>query len=131
MSKIGPFEYLTSVSYTKDNLMIAEDKSDEKTYIPFLTNKSLSYHQDCVLYSNEMNIRPGLDKKMQYEYFLHALRKRKRFKKWEKSTDSDDVAAVMEYYNCGYMTAIKSIQVLKRDQIDHIKQFLHRGGIQK
>ena len=32
------------------------DDVDEKSYAPYLTNKSLSYHKDAIFFTNEMNL---------------------------------------------------------------------------
>ena len=82
-----PFDYVNSINFTKKNLMknTANDELAEKGYAPFLTNKSLSYFTDTILYANEMNRYHFLDKKLQYEFYLNSLRKKKRFAKWAKA----------------------------------------------
>ena len=63
-----PFDYVNSINFTKKNLMknTANDELAEKDYVPFLTNKSLSYFTDTLLYANEMNRYHFLDKRLQY-----------------------------------------------------------------
>ena len=46
----------------------ANDELAEKDYVPILTNKSLSYFTDNLLYANEMNRYHFLDKRLQYEF---------------------------------------------------------------
>jgi hypothetical protein len=82
MSKTNPFDFVKSVSSDKKDIMV--DEIEEKAYAPFLTNKALSYHQDSVFFSNEMNIRHGTENRLQYLFFLNTLRKRQRFSKWQK-----------------------------------------------
>jgi hypothetical protein len=36
-----------------------EDGLEFKDYAPFIVNRSLSYHMDCVLYANEINLHSG------------------------------------------------------------------------
>ena len=84
-----PFDYVNSINFTKKNLMknTANDELAEKDYVPFLTNKSLSYFTDTLLYANEMNRYHFLDKRLQYEFYLNSIRKKKRFAKWAKAED--------------------------------------------
>jgi hypothetical protein len=125
-----PFIYADSVSFTKKNLMkgTANDELAEKLYKPFLVNRSMSYHHDSVLFANEMNMRPHLDNKPQYEYLLNSLRKRKRFAKWVKEKPDVSVEMVMEYYGYGRSKAEQALRVLTDDQLAMIEVALDKGG---
>ena len=57
-------DWLNSINFTKENLM--EDHSAIKDYPPYIINRCLSGHLDCVMFANEMNKYPNLDKDMQY-----------------------------------------------------------------
>ena len=126
----NPFVYADSVSATKKNLMrgTANDELAEKGYKPFLTNRSMSYHQDSILYANEMNMRPHLDNKLQYSYLLNTLRKRKRYAKWAKQTPDASVEMVMEYFGYGRSKAEEALRVLTDEQLAMIEVALDRGG---
>ena len=95
-----PFDYVNSINFTKKNLMrnTENDELAERDYVPFLTNKSLSYFTDTLLYANEMNKYHFLDKKLQYEFYLNSIRKKKRFAKWAKADDNDDLSMISEFY---------------------------------
>jgi hypothetical protein len=126
----NPFTYVDSVSYSKKNLMRGSenDELSEKGYKPFLTNRSLSYHQDSILYANEMNLRPQLDNKQQYEYLLNTLRKRKRFAKWKKQEPDASAEMIMEYFGYGRAKAEQAMRVLTDDQFTMIESTLDKGG---
>lgn len=126
----NPFVYVDSVSYSKKNLMrgTANDELAEKGYKPYLTNRSLSYHQDAILYVNELNMRSLAENKWQYEYLLHSLRKRKRFAKWKKQTSDATVEMIMEYFSYSRSKAEESVRVLTDEQIKTIEASLDRGG---
>ena len=64
---------MNSINFTKEDL--SEDMS---SYPPYIINRCLSGHLDCVMYANEMNLHHHLDKDMQYSFYLNSLRKRKR-----------------------------------------------------
>ena len=57
-------DWLNSINFTKENLM-EEDKTSKKDYAPYIINKCLSAHIDCILFANEMNMNHRLDKDMQ------------------------------------------------------------------
>ena len=106
----------------------ANDELAEKGYKPYLTNRSLSYHQDSILYANEMNMRPHLDNKLQYELLLNSLRKRKRFSKWNKQDPDASVEMIMEYFGYGRSKAEQALRVLTDEQLTMIEVALDKGG---
>ena len=77
MSKRNPFDFVKSASYDKKDIMV--DDIEEKPYQPFLVNKSLSYHEDCIFLTNEMNTRHSTESRLQYVFFLNTLRRRQVF----------------------------------------------------
>ena len=60
-------DYLYSINQSKKNIMDV-DEGAVKGYPPFIINKCMSHHTDAVLFANEMNKHPELDKKMQYDF---------------------------------------------------------------
>ena len=70
-------DWLNSINFTKENL-----SEDTSSYPPYIINRCLSGHLDCVMFANEMNKHHFLDKDMQYSFYLNTLRKRKRFSPW-------------------------------------------------
>jgi len=127
MAKLGDF--LTAINLSKKNLM-EEDSLTEKEYPPFVINRSLSYFQDTVLYANEMNLRGNLDNRLQNDYLLNSVRKKKRFSRWLKPEQDIDVDAIKEYYSCSEMKAREMFSVLTGDQLSLIHKRLKRGGLQ-
>ena len=53
-------DWLNSINFNKNNL-IEEDPSIIKDYPPYIINRCLSGHFDCVMFANEMNKYPNLD----------------------------------------------------------------------
>tara|TARA_B100001079_G_C16155201_1_gene401694 strand:- start:107 stop:499 length:393 start_codon:yes stop_codon:yes gene_type:complete len=124
-----PFDYVNSINFTKKNLMrnTENDELAERDYVPFLTNKSLSYFTDTLLYANEMNKYHFLDKKLQYEFYLNSIRKKKRFAKWAKADDNNEVMMVQEYYKFSPQKAKAALKVLSPKQLDIIKHKMENG----
>ena len=127
----NPFIYVDSVTNTKKNLMrgTANDELAEKGYDPYKTNKSISYFSDCILFANEMNMRPHLDNRLQYEFLLNSLRKRKRTSsKWGKDKPNESVEMIMEYFGYGRAKAEQALKVLTDEQLAMIEVALDKGG---
>ena len=69
-------DYLNTINQTKQYLM-DEDPGWEKNYPAYVINKCMSQHMDTIMYANEMNQYQGLDKKLQYDFFINIVRLRK------------------------------------------------------
>lgn len=123
---MNPFDFVNAINKTKEDLL--KDPTNEKVYQPYLVNKALSYFSDTALYANEMNQYRDLDSKLQFHFFLNSIRPAKRFAKWVKKQEDNDLSAVMEYYGYGPEKAQKALSILSSDQITTIKQKLEKGG---
>ena len=119
--------WLNSINFTKENL-IEEDSTLVKEYPPFIINKCLSGHLDCVLFANEMNKYHFLDKDMQYNFYLNILRKRKRFSPWLRKDKISDLEIVKRYYGYSNEKASQALKILSNEQLNFIKQRLETGG---
>ena len=124
-----PFDFVNSVNFTKKNMMRGTENDDlaEKSYVPYLTNKALSYHTDTLLYANEMNQLHFLDNKLQYEFFLNTLRKKKRFAKWAKADNNDDIEMISQYFKYSPSKAKTALAVLTNQQLEEIRERFTRG----
>ena len=89
------FDYLNSINYSKKDIMVDDIAEDE--YNSFMVNRGLSYFQDTILCANEMNRYHHLDSRLQFDFLINIIRKRKRFSKWAKNTDPDALSVVKEY----------------------------------
>lgn len=124
---IKPFDFLTSINSTKVNLL---DKNPEniKLYNSFLVNRSLSYFPDTVFMSNEMNRLHHLDAKLQYDFLINIVRKKKRFSKWDKPEERDDIECVKRYFGYSETKAKQVVGLLSESQITTIKSKVSIGG---
>ena len=119
-------DWLNSINFTKENLM--EDPSAKKEYAPFIINRCLSGHIDCILFANEMNKYHFLDKDMQYSFYLNSLRKKKRFSPWLRKDKVTDLECIKKYYGYSNEKALQALKILSKEQINFIKQRLEIGG---
>jgi hypothetical protein len=72
-----------------------------------------------------MNQVSGLDKKMQYDYLLSSISKKKRFSKWIKPEENKDIEVIKEVY--GYSDK-RAREVLDLVSVEDLKQFIQKGG---
>ena len=119
-------DWLNSINYTKKDVMV--DEYEEKKYPAFIVNKCLAPFPDTLLYVNELNRLHGLDNRLQYDFLLNSLRKRKRFAKWLKVSKIKDLDVVKEYYGYSNEKAKQALDVLTEEQIKIIKIKLTKGG---
>ena len=114
----NPFDYITSISFSKEDMM--EDELGEKEYNAFMVNRGLSYFPDTIMYANEMNLNAQVDKKLQYHYLINIIRPRKRFSKWAKRKDDVDLQIVMEYFGYNIDKAKSALSILSADSLEFI-----------
>ena len=121
-------QWLNSVTFTKQNL-IEEEGMEIRTYVPYLMNRILSAHLDCIMYVNELNKYSFLDKDMQYSFYLNTLRKKKRFSPWLRKDKVTDLEIIKQYYGYSNEKASIALKILTPEQIKFIKQRLETGGM--
>ena len=109
-------DYLNDINHGKKNLMDGDDEFWEKKYPAFIINKCLSAFTDTIFYVNEMN------------RLNHSIRKRKRFAKWIRSAEVENIEYVKEYYGYSNVKAKQALDVLTDEDIKIIKTKLIRGG---
>jgi len=123
---MSPFDYVDFILRKKK----PAGELDFTDYAPFIVNRSLSYHLDCVLYANEMNLHPGVDKDMQYQYFLNSIRPMKRgFQPWQKSKTDENIECVKAYFGYSNAKAKEALRILSDEQIAVIKTKTDTGGV--
>ena len=120
------FDYINDINFGKKNLMVDDDA--EKVYVPFLTNRGLSYFQDTALLANEMNMNHHIDSKLQYDFLRNIVRSRKRFSKWAKAETLDKVDVIAEYYGYSRDKAASVADLIDDVTLDGMKKYLSKGG---
>tara|TARA_B100000900_G_C20587968_1_gene720442 strand:+ start:1680 stop:2057 length:378 start_codon:yes stop_codon:yes gene_type:complete len=114
-------EYLNSINYEKNNIFLNDPELAEKNYLPYVINRCLSYFTDTILHANQMNMHSDLSGKMQYDYYMETIRKRKRFSKWIKNEITDDLQLVMDEFKCSAPKAKNILPLLSDEYISHLK----------
>ena len=75
-----------------------------------------------------MNMRCGLDKKMQFDYLRLSVRPRKRFSKWIKNEISEEVSKIKQYFGYSTQKALEIQSLLSNEDKKAILEGLNKGG---
>jgi hypothetical protein len=88
----------------------------------------MSYGADTVIYANEMNSRPHLDRRLQFDFLINTVRPRKRFNKWLKPETVEVLSTIQEYYGYSIDKARQVLPLLSDLQLETLKNKLNKGG---
>ena len=122
---MSPFDFLNSINLTKKDIMV--DDISEKEYNPFIINRGLSFFADTILYANEMNINHHIDNRLQFDFFINIINKKKRFTKWIKPQEISNLELIKEYYGYSNQKAKSVLSLLSDEQIEEMKQRIFKG----
>jgi hypothetical protein len=126
---MNPFDYLKAINETKKDIMV--DDIAEKEYNPFIINRGLSFFSDTILFANEMNRYHHLDHRLQFDFFINIIRKKKRWSKWIKPQEVDNLELIKEYYGYSDEKAKSALELMNNEQIEELKQRIYKGGKRK
>lgn len=126
---MNPFDYLNAINTTKKDIMV--DDISEKAYTPFMVNRGLSYFPDTILYANEMNLQHHIDHRLQFDFFINIIKKKKRFSKWAKPINIENLELIKEYYGYSNEKAKSVLSLLNDTQINELKLRMYKGGKRK
>ena len=120
------FDIIKDLSFQKKDIVRNNDNIG--LYESYLINKAFSYYKDTIMYANEMNQYSDLPKIMQNDYYINSIRPAKRFSKWHKKIEDEDINAIQEYYKVGYAKASEYKRILTKEQLATIKERIIKGG---
>ena len=129
MKTLGVFDLVNSINTGKEPLMDGDDSEEvAKVYNPYLTNVALSYFVDTVLHANLMNQNFHLDNRTQYTFLFNSIRKKKRFSKWHKADNTEDLTLLCNHYGVSKTIAREYLSMLPVDELEKIKQHYNATG---
>ena len=121
-------DYLNSINLK--TMDMSEDERAMKKYPAYVINKCLSGFVDTVMLANYMNASSHLDNDLQYQYYIHSVRKSKRFSPWDKKSKNSDLDLVKKYYGYNTEKAQQAMRILTKEQLEVIRSKLNTGGRQ-
>ena len=131
MAKLSPFDFINTLNSPGKKNLMEDDSEAKKAYLPYIINRQLSYFEDTILLANEMNASHKLDNQMQYDFYRHTIRPRKRFAKWVKPDNHEDLATISKYYGIDLEKARVASKILNSESIQSMREALSRGGLSK
>ena len=72
-----------------------------------------------------LHIKPTIVR--QYDYYLHAVRKRKRFSRWDKNDKSSKFEVVKEYFGYSDRKTQEVVDLISDEQLVKIKKLIDTG----
>tara|TARA_B100000287_G_scaffold220046_1_gene207533 strand:- start:912 stop:1295 length:384 start_codon:yes stop_codon:yes gene_type:complete len=126
---MNPFEYIKAINDTKKDIMV--DDIAEKGYNPFIINRNFSFFNDTVLFANEMNRYHHLDHRLQFDFFINIIKKKKRFSKWMKPTEIENLEIIKQYYGYSNDKAKSALALYSDEEIEELKKRIYKGGKRK
>lgn len=119
------FDFLNDITYNKKNILSDENKSELK---PFFLNRWLSMRIDTIMYAQEMNQNHYLPKEMQYDYYLHSIKKQKRRFQYIKNKRQDEIDIIREYHGYKESLAKEILNIFTPEDFDYMRMKLNKGG---
>lgn len=120
-TKVGLFDLISDLSYSKKDLL--HDKSTGaiknnvlRVYVPYMVNRAFSLDLSSILDAQLMNEAYYLNPDIQHDFYLHGLRKGKRFNKWPKTVIEDEVKIIAEEYQVNIQKAREIARTLTKEQ---------------
>lgn len=125
----SPFDYSNSFNKTKKSLIDSEEIF-QKEYTPFIINRIIANNPGTIMFANEMNLYPDLDKKLQHDFYLLGLPRNSNYVKYIKkeSTDVDEslLQFIQQELDVSYSRAFDIYNMLGEQVIKNLLS--QRGG---
>ena len=134
---MNPFDFLNSINkgaqgedyFTTERLQSERGGETVQDYNCFIINRGLSYHNDSILLANEMNRLPDLPHIMQFDFYRHILRPRKRFAKWSKQKQAtDNIKLIQRAFDYSREKAEQVYELFDKKQIKKLRELFSEGG---
>jgi hypothetical protein len=108
----------------------AQPDVEAKSFPAFVVKRMLSYHPECVLLLNELNVRGlaghNLSNKMQYEFLLGTMPKGAKFSKFSKSSMDSDIDLICSHFKYSYKAARDIVGLLSDADLKTLRSMV--GG---
>lgn len=120
-------DILNDLYKDKINLMKQQPEIIKKEYIPYIYNRFIKGNIDCLFDVQEMNKAHFLDKDMQYDYYIHALSKKKRYSKYVKrDKEEKHLKLIKHYFNFNISKAKIALSLLSEDILTELHNKYNR-----
>lgn len=121
-------DFLSSINYNKKPLLDADEHAS-RLYPAFVVNRCLSYFTDTIFYANELNCKPWLDPKAQFDFYRLGIRKKKRFSNWIKKEEDDNIDLIKQVFGYTDSKAREVLNILRPEDLEKMRLHLNIGGV--
>lgn len=119
MKLASPFDFVKLLSYTKEKISHETFDEHKHNYIPFIINRAFSYYLNLIFITNEMNLNSlFLEPKLQYDFYFNIIRKEKRYSKWHKKKNIEEIKKISEKYKCNFLRAKEIFHILNMKNVN-------------
>jgi len=124
------FDFVNDIGHGKEYLYNEQTKSK---YESFIVNRAMSQHPDSIMYANEMNKHPELNKLLQHDFYFYILSRKKRYGKWAKADKEDEAVLnlIIKHYKVNRVHAKQYLELMTKDHIKALKNTYEVGGLKK
>jgi hypothetical protein len=124
------FDFVNDIGFTKEYLYTEQTKSK---YESFIVNRAMSQHSDSIMYANEMNKYPELNKVLQHDFYFYVLSRKKRYGKWAKADKEDEAVLnlIIKHYKVNRFHAKQYLELMTDENIKALKNTYEVGGLKK
>jgi hypothetical protein len=124
------FDFVNDIGFTKEYLYTEQTKSK---YESFIVNRAMSQHPDSIMYANEMNKYPELNKLLQHDFYFYVLSRKKRYGKWAKADKEDEAVLnlIIKHYKVNRVHAKQYLELMTDENIKALKNTYEVGGLKK
>jgi hypothetical protein len=119
--------FIPDLNERKEHILRLHPES-EKDFSPFIVNRAMSMNLDSLMYANEMNQKAFLPKVMIYDFYLHGLKKKRRYGSWAKKSKIDNLELIMHAFQLSEEKSLELLELLSDNDIEQIKNEFDKGG---
>lgn len=119
---MSPFDIAKALTQTKIDVWISDTES-ARHYEPFMINRILSNSDRTVFFAEVMNKYPDVDKKLQYDFYLHGIPRSRGYEKmWTKKDplihNAEHINYIARQLNCSIKRAIELYPLIGSEVCD-------------
>jgi hypothetical protein len=123
--KISPFDFVKSITETKEDIF----DQNSSSYNKFIIDKALSFNLDCVFFAAEIARYPNVPDNAHYQFYLNSIDKKKRYGGWQKKDSiPEDVELIKEAFGYSTKDAMSALDVMSDKQLLDLKEKMSKGG---
>jgi hypothetical protein len=123
--KISPFDFVKSITETKEDLLTG----NESSYNQFMINKALSFMPDCVFHVHQLCMADDMPDSAHYNYLINTISRKKRYGGWaKKDTLPATVDLLKEAFGYSTKDALAASELLSDKQLLQLQDEMRKGG---